>query len=306
MREYRLGDLVKMWAAVLAASRDVLAAEAMGHEKLDSEYCQRLSICLDGLTIGCENFDADSSLLQQMRTLENELKNGKADTRCSVVNARLSSIMEGIQDNLDSRKFMFVSKEDAYYWDNLQIFGGDFLTTFPIDAVLEMREIGNCFVASRPTACVFHCMRVAEYGLRKLAGRLRVKLTDKGAPIPIEYGTWDKVIQQIRAKIADARKNPIGPKKEQALQFYSAAADQCEYMKDIWRNEISHTRRRSYTKDEVLGVINRVRDFVTLLAKQEIPKNPQKQLDQINRQIEEMRKSHGEVIDSAAKQPSSQ
>ncbi len=49
------------------------------------------------------------------------------------------------------------------------------------------------------------------------------------------------------------------------LQFYSAMADQCEYIKDIWRNEIAHTRR-TYSKEEALGVINRVKEFVKELV----------------------------------------
>ena len=36
-------------------------------------------------------------------------------------------------------------------------------------------------------------------------------------------------------------------------------------MKDIWRNDISHARRR-YNKPETLGVLNRVQEFMKLLA----------------------------------------
>jgi hypothetical protein len=36
-------------------------------------------------------------------------------------------------------------------------------------------------------------------------------------------------------------------------------------MNDIWRNELSHTRR-SYKKEEALSVINRVREFITVVG----------------------------------------
>jgi hypothetical protein len=292
MYEYRLGDLAQMLTAAIAANRDLIAAGDMGAEKPNPDYCEKLAVCVDGLAICCENFDADSSLIQQMRTLERELKDGTADTRCPVLRSRLQGIIEGIQNNLDSRKFFYVPKEDATYWHNLELFGKDVPTIFPIHAAFEIAELGSCFAASRPTACIFHSMRIAEYGLRILAKRVHVKLTDKGKPVPIEYGTWDKVIQGIRNKIADVRKKSIGPKKEKALQFYSAAADQCEYMKDIWRNEIAHARHRFYTRDEVLGVIGRVHLFARLVAEHEIPKDGKKHLAKINQRIRELQQGY--------------
>jgi hypothetical protein len=59
-----------------------------------------------------------------------------------------------------------------------------------------------------------------------------------------------------------------------------------EYMKDIWRNELSHTRRR-YNKAESLAVINRVRDFVQLIASHEVPK----EIDERIARLERIKKS---------------
>lgn len=302
MYEYKLADLAQMWTAVLSAQRDLLAAEALGTDKPDDRYCERLAICLDGLALCCDMFDADSSLILQMRNLENELKNKSADTRCPVLNARLRTIIDGIQNNLESRKFMFIPKEDATYWNSIDLFGTNFGTVFPAEAIFELMEMGRCFATSRAPACVFHCMRIAEYGLRILAQRVHVKLTDKGKPIPIEYGTWDKVITGIRNQITEIRKKPIGPRKEKALQFYSAAADHCDYMKDIWRNEIAHSRHRFYTREEVLGVISRVRLFARLISDHEIPKNKRKHLARIHQRIQELQRSYDEVNQGSTQQ----
>jgi hypothetical protein len=83
--------------------------------------------------------------------------------------------------------------------------------------------------------------------------------------LPIEYAQWQQVIDAIKNKIIKVRSRPTGPKREKELQFFSSAADQCDYMKEIWRNEISHTLRW-YKKEEALGVINRVREFVNLVG----------------------------------------
>jgi formylglycine-generating enzyme required for sulfatase activity len=109
-------------------------------------------------------------------------------------------------------------------------------------------------------------MRLAEHGLRKLAKRVHVTLNHKGKNYPVEYADWEAVITAIKNKITQSRQIPRGPKKVEELRFYSSAADQCEYMKDIWRNEISHTRRQ-YSKPESLAVINRVREFIESLSK---------------------------------------
>lgn len=302
MNEYKLGDLSRMLNGILAADRDLASAEAMGTEKAHAEYCHNLAIAVEGLMICCENCDADPSLIQQMRTLTKELQDDKADTRCPVLHARLQTIIQCVQHNLDSRTFMFVPKEDASYWHNLQLFGKEFYLVFPPAAIFEVGEIGSCFAASRSIACVFHCMRVAEYGLRILARKVRVKLTDKGKPIQIEYATWDKVIQGIRNRIIDIRKRPVGPKKEKDLQFYAAAADHCEYMKDIWRNEIAHARHRFYTREETLGVISRVRLFAGLITEHEKPKDPKKQIAASERSIRKLQQSYGGIIKGSPQQ----
>ena len=107
-------------------------------------------------------------------------------------------------------------------------------------------------------------MRMAEHGLRTLAKRLHVKLTHKGLNQPIEFADWEKVITGIKNAIIVARTKPHSKRRADLIAFYSDAADHCLYLRDIWRNEISHTRRR-YNDDEALTALNRVKDFIELL-----------------------------------------
>jgi hypothetical protein len=162
---------------------------------------------------------------------------------------------------------LVLSEEEAHFYNDPDVFGVSFKEKYPARAMREVFDAGNCYAASQYTATVFHCMRVAEFGLRKLAANsfLRVKLMHKNKPCPIEYADWQKVIDAIRSKIARVRRRPVGPKREADLQFFSNAADHCEYMKDIWRNELAHTRR-FYNSGEALSVINRVKDFVTAIG----------------------------------------
>lgn len=173
-------------------------------------------------------------------------------------------LREAIEADLKKGHFVFVPSEKA-----------KLLEQMPSQWEAVWEKISNCrfdteeavysYCLGRNTASVFHSMRVAEHGLRRIAQKVGVKLTDKGKPQPIEFATWDKVITGIRNEITAARLLPQGPRKNRKLQFYSDAAENCIYMRDIWRNEVSHTRKR-YNDEEALGVLNRVRDFMQLLV----------------------------------------
>jgi hypothetical protein len=266
MYEYSIDDLVLMLSALLTSSNMANFAKAPYGAISDRDFIVSITVSLDGLHKLGTAIELDSSLLQQISDLRRETESGTCDRPAIVLTERLASIIRGVHENLRSRRFMYVPRDQSLYWDNIDLFGDDFIIGFPLAALLEMIEAGNCYAAGRWTACVFHSMRVAEHGLRSLAKRLKVKLTDKRKSCPLEYGDWDKVITAIRNRIKDIRLLPRGPKKERELQFFSESADHCEYMKDIWRNEISHSRRRS-TKPESAAVLNRVKEFVTPLAK---------------------------------------
>jgi len=175
------------------------------------------------------------------------------------------ALLDAIEGELKSRRFAYVPAEKAQLHDKFRITWSGALSNFP-ETESDVRDAIDAYALGLGTSCVFHLMRVAEKGLRRLAGKAGVKLTHKGKPMPLQFGDWDKVITGISNKISAARTKPLGPKRQEKLQFYSDAADHCLYMKDIWRNEISHTRRE-YNDAEALGVINRVKDFMELLVK---------------------------------------
>ena len=257
LQELRTGDSLRRSAGVIGR------ADITIREVCTAEFLVNLALVVDGLMIMSRNFDSDPSPEDQMQKLKSDLESKSCDRREAVIAARLAAIVDGVQNNLNSRKFMFIPEDQAKYYDNPDLMAG--VLRFGEAAILEMREAGNCFALSRGTACVFHCMRVAEYGLRHLARRVGAKISSRGKRCPIEFGDWGTVITAINNKISKARQRPAGPRRDELLRFYSDAADHCSYMKDIWRNDISHAQRR-YNKPETLGVLNRVQEFMKLLA----------------------------------------
>jgi hypothetical protein len=177
---------------------------------------------------------------------------------------QLSFLREAIESDLEKRQFVFIPSEKARVLIEMQGHWKGVWRKLP-NCKIDTEEAVYSYCLGRHTASVFHSMRVSEHGLRSVAKKVGVKLTDKGKPQPIEFATWGKVIAGIRSKITAALSLPQGPRRSSKLQFYSDAADSCTYIKDIWRNEISHCRK-SYKDAEALGVLNRVRDFMQLLV----------------------------------------
>jgi hypothetical protein len=93
----------------------------------------------------------------------------------------------------------------------------------------------------------------------------REKITHTGDLIPLEYGEWDQIITQINLKIAAARQLPRDANREKELTIYSEASQHCLFMKDIWRNTVSHARK-TYIGKEAVAAMERVRDFMRFLA----------------------------------------
>jgi len=208
----------------------------------------------------CAMYDLDDS--GSFSRLLKVLK-GEAKTKTPIPSLILA-VRSNISHQLTQHRFMYMSDAEATYYDQERLFGNEVHESFR-DARLDISSAGNCIACGLYTASAYHSMRVAEFGLRRIAKKLRVKLTNRGKPITVEYATWDEAITACTNKITDIRKKPVGKKKEELLVFYSDAGQHCLFMKDIWRNNISHTRK-AYNQPEAIAVLERVKDFMKFLV----------------------------------------
>jgi len=206
----------------------------------------------------------DENLSIRVWTLQSQLKGGEKFTA-----EGLARELQGLEAQmgmaLSKRHFAYIPPPNDSYFEKEELFGEEVYRVFP-KARTDIKEAGNAFAVSLYTACVFHLMRAAEHGLRRLAKKLRVIIKHTNTMIPLEYGEWDKIIIGINAQIAAARALPAGPKRQRSFEIYSDASQHCLFMKDIWRNTASHARK-AYTHNEALAALERVRDFMQFLAK---------------------------------------
>ena len=73
----------------------------------------------------------------------------------------INHLISRVQDELQIRHFFHLSQSDVRFYIDIEPFGPEVVTKFP-KAVEDICEAGKCIALQRPTACVFHLMRVAQ------------------------------------------------------------------------------------------------------------------------------------------------
>jgi hypothetical protein len=177
--------------------------------------------------------------------------------------SELQVLQQSIEADLEKRWFFFVPADDVKRLQDSAKLWTAIFAEIP-DCKPDAAEAIDCLMFDRHTACVFHCMRAAEYGLRYLAKKTKTTraLRHKQRRQPIELADWTAIMTAINNKIATLRSRArISLKHSERLALYSDAADHCGYMKDIWRNRMAHARK-PYDKTEAVRCLGRVEGFM--------------------------------------------
>jgi hypothetical protein len=145
-----------------------------------------------------------------------------------------------------------------YFKPAYPLFGDEFANRFATDGAFELDEAAKCLALKRPTAAVFHLMRVMEIGIRSLAKCLSVP-----DPIKPAERNWGIILNHIRDGIekkwptsAD-RATGDGPLFEELCASLDA-------VKNPWRNSTMHVKK--YTDDEAEHIFIAVKEFMEKLA----------------------------------------
>jgi hypothetical protein len=133
-------------------------------------------------------------------------------------------------DELEARKIYTIESDRAQYLESSQ-FPGVVCDRFP-DAAFDMDEAARCFAFERPTACVYHLMRVSEYGLQGIGKKLGMK---------DERPNWEPII----AKIDSELKKPYKERQYEGMsEFLAHASAHLNAVKIAWRNRVMHVDRK--------------------------------------------------------------
>jgi hypothetical protein len=206
-------------------------------------------------------FDGAQRLLGQL-----EIKlNGQEALSHEAAATLIESIKSAIAGDCHNITLLAISPEQRKYYDNSKLFGEFVNDAFP-SASTEIKTAGTCLAMDLNTAAVFHLMRAAEVGLRALAANLgitTVMVRDKTKPI--EFAMWGEIIGHIQRNMPTlVQADPQQDKKEKA-QFYHGVLLQCEAIKELWRNPVSHSGK-TFKEDEAMEVKTHVEGLMRCLA----------------------------------------
>lgn len=191
---------------------------------------------------------ASTATLRRVRKLCDNEESSYADLQ------RLySQFMGRFLDETAALTFFSIEPAKQPYFTDSSLFGEKVAAAFP-SAAFDIEEAGKCLALDRSTACVFHCMRVMEVGLRELAAALSIPY----AP------SWESYLLQIQKQIGREWKDKE-PDWKQDEAFYSGVAGDLVHVKTAWRNPTMHVRG-VYDGTRALEIFNAVRALMRHLA----------------------------------------
>jgi hypothetical protein len=171
----------------------------------------------------------------------------------------VESIIQRLSDELSMAKVLVIEAEKQKYYDPRDpAFGCDVTNKF-ISVLFELDEAGKCLALGRPTACVFHLMRIMEIGVRAIARCLQIP-----DPVKPAERNWGHILDEIWNGIAAKWPTTTDRMGGDGALFEELHAS-LDAVKNPWRNATMHVERK-YTDDEAEHVFAAVRGFMMKLA----------------------------------------
>ena len=191
--------------------------------------------------------------------------------------SELRVLRQAIESDLERSTFAFIPRHNAELLDRMEQDWQAVWVALP-NTKTDIKNGIECYALDESTASVFHMMRAVEWGLRAFCHHLRfknVKSTKKSGEItltPIEYLTWDGILNQLRGKVNE-KINTIkrGAKRQELQEFYHQSVSEVEGFKDAWRNHVMHSRK-IYSPEDAMAVVSHVRRFLNLLVSNGVTK----------------------------------
>jgi hypothetical protein len=242
--------LIRSVAELGERQRTYLEVYAGQDPPLDEAIKGDLSYRLRRLREICVSLELDSGADKAQSILFGLLREFKA----SEMTSALSDLQERIEDQLKSRRFLFVPISRAEYYEDRSLLGQGVNDKFS-ECIYDADEAGKCFALGRWTAAVFHLMRVTEQGIRHWAKKLKTNINTNRP--------WGNILQDIEPAI---RALPTKTSKQQDFKY------SCEQLKaslhavkDAWRNPTMHPKA-TYTEEEAKEIFDNVKSFMRRLA----------------------------------------
>ncbi len=149
----------------------------------------------------------------------------------------------------EMRRAEFLVVDKPKFYGESPLFDS-FVTDVFSQLTYDVVEAGNCLALNRTTACVFHLMRIMEFGVQRFGEKLGVPLVDETV--------WQKIMDQVNSRIKDMPEKPAA--KKRIKERYADIAGHLYNVKVAWRNPVMHPKR-TYTPEEAERLFDAVKKF---------------------------------------------
>lgn len=171
------------------------------------------------------------------------------------VGQAVKHLLSRIQDELSSQHYFHLDQQDVPFYVADHPFGLCVSEKFGT-ATEDVSEAGKCLALQRPTACVFHLMRVMERGVQALGRKVKVK-------IKVRDQTWHQIMIHVSNAVV---KMPIKTSAQRTRKSkYAEAAAHLQSVRLAWRNEVMHPKQ-TYTRQEAFDIFSASKVFMAYLA----------------------------------------
>ena len=269
---WSLWDMMRFFAmsfaVALAEFRQRLTMLSMADKTSnEADAIKRLRDTTESCAQMISKFPVSAVIKQQLEGFWNQLgRAGQPSSESITICAVGMVLYNSIHTELAAQLF-FVIPEDRKQWfydENRALFGNPVDSAFP-ETTREIAEAGRCFALDRWTACVFHLMRATECALHRWASDLNVPLNR-----PVEQANWQEILDASEKKLKGIGQQPRSTQRDLDLEYFNETAVHFSYIKDAWRNHVSHSKR-TYDEREAISILTHVRSFMEKLASRPKP-----------------------------------
>lgn len=215
---------------------------------LDDKTLEYIEAQLITVKLGSIQFSLPLTLMQADRMYSN-YKSYKNDLNQFFND--ISNLQSRFYDEITQTVLHQVEKNYVSHYKQDTLFGEQVASAYP-SAAHDIEQAGTCLSLGLGTACVFHCMRVMEIGLKACEGILGTG----------PNSNWGASIKSMTAAL-EANRSSID--KDTHL-FYSEIIAHLSTVKNAWRNPSMHFDKKSYSTTEAEGILNAVKGFMVHLS----------------------------------------
>ncbi|HTD21382.1 MAG TPA: hypothetical protein VK738_01935 [Terriglobales bacterium] len=149
---------------------------------------------------------------------------------------------------------VFLRMERPHYYGKNPRFSPLVAEIYP-EIANDIVEAGNCLAVGRGTACVFHLMRIMDFGLQKMGPKLKTQ--------KMQNKNWQQILSQFNGAVSRMPESTSALKKKK--EVYTEMVSLLESVKTAW-GDAAMTPKQVYTVKEAETLLGAVNEFIVHAA----------------------------------------